>query len=277
MSFDVASNCVSIAYSSCMSEGSYETSVQSIKALCTDFYVNMKVGVKMELPRSRETVLDLFERLRRQHPGMKSFRKFRDELALESAPGEFPQRWVALRSNSVRSGVVNADSFAECYDLHKHVLHVAPAYLTLSPLDIDQIELLYGFDLAATGNHDAIVMDALLSGSPMHAMLDLPEAQPSKFEPSVTMLLGKDRDIEATFEVRTRAGDARGADARPRDVEPGSEPISVYVLLRKHGSLGSLEEMPASLDRLARLGEALVCKRVLPGVIMPLRNAIAAR
>jgi hypothetical protein len=260
-----------------MASGAPDNSIQSIKALCTDFYVNMKVGVKMELPRTRETVLDLFERVRRQHPQMRSFRKYRDELALESTPGEFPQRWVALRSTSVRSGVVNAESFAECYELHKHVLHVAPAYLTLSPLDVEHIELLYGFDLSASGNHDEIVMDALLSGSPMHTMLDLPESQPSKFEPSVTMLLGKNRDIEATFEVRTRAGDSRGAEARPRDVEPGSEPISVYLLLRKHGSMTDLNELTQVLERLSRLGEALVSKRVLPGVISPLRQAIAAR
>lgn len=256
--------------------GSFDNPAQSIKALCTDFYVNMKVGVKMELPRTRESVLDLFERVRKQHATMRNFRKYRDELALESGPGEFPQRWIALRSSSVRSGVVNAESFGDCYELHKQVLQIAPPYLTLSALDIDHVELLYGFDLAATGNHDAIVMDALLAGSPMHAMLELPEASPSKFEPSVTMLLGKHRDIEATFEVRTRAGDSRGAEQRPRDVEPGSEPISVYLLLRRHGSVGSLDELPQILDRLARLGEALVVKRVLPGVISPLRSAIAA-
>ena len=31
----------------------------SYRALCTDFYVNQKISVKMELPRTRETVLDL--------------------------------------------------------------------------------------------------------------------------------------------------------------------------------------------------------------------------
>jgi hypothetical protein len=259
-----------------MAQSDPDTCVDSIKALCTDFYVNLKVGVKMELPRTRETVLDLFERVRKQHPQMRSFRKYRDEFALETAAGEFPSRWLALRTNSLRSGMVNADSFRACYELHALCLQLAPAFLTLSPLDIEHVELLYGFDLSAKGNHDAIVMDALLSGSPMHAMLDLPEASPSKFEPSVTMMLGKHRDIEATFEVRTRAGDSRGADQRPRDVEPGQEPISVYLLLRKHANFTTLDELGGTLDRLSRLGEALVAKRVLPGLIMPLRNTIAA-
>ena len=32
---------------------------ESYRALCSDFYVNLKLGVKMELPRGRDTVLEL--------------------------------------------------------------------------------------------------------------------------------------------------------------------------------------------------------------------------
>ena len=43
---------------------------ESYKALCNDFYVNMKLALKLELPKSRETVLDLYERVRKQYPAM---------------------------------------------------------------------------------------------------------------------------------------------------------------------------------------------------------------
>ncbi len=34
----------------------------SYRALCTDFYVNLKLGLKLDLPRKREEVLEMFER-----------------------------------------------------------------------------------------------------------------------------------------------------------------------------------------------------------------------
>ena len=49
----------------------------SYKALCSDFYINQKLTVKMDLPRSRETVLEFFERVRKQFPQMNQFRRYR--------------------------------------------------------------------------------------------------------------------------------------------------------------------------------------------------------
>jgi hypothetical protein len=37
----------------------------SYRALCSDFYINSKLNVRMELPTNREPVLELFERTRR--------------------------------------------------------------------------------------------------------------------------------------------------------------------------------------------------------------------
>ena len=164
---------------------------ESYRALCTDFYVNQKVAVKMELPRTRETVLDLFERVRRQFPGMSMFRRYRDELALESPQSEMPHRWLAVRNTNIRSGVVNPTSMEEGYSLHRHLLEIAPAYMSISPLDIEYVELLYGFDLAASGNHDAIVLDALIPGSPLSALLDIPGAVPVDAAPLVAWTLGR--------------------------------------------------------------------------------------
>ena len=79
----------------------------SYRALCSDFYVNQKLNVKLDLPRSRETVLDLFERVRREYPDMRSFKRYKDEVALESPQDDGAHRWIAIRSNSIRSGVVN--------------------------------------------------------------------------------------------------------------------------------------------------------------------------
>ncbi|MEL7471757.1 MAG: hypothetical protein AAGK04_00445, partial [Planctomycetota bacterium] len=144
----------------------------SLRAVCTDFYVNQKVSVKLDLPTGRETVLELFERVRKQHGEMSQFRRYREELALETAPGASLNQWLAIRANTIRSGVVNPGMLDEAYTLHRDVLEVTPYFLSISPLDVDYIELLYGFDLAASGNHDAIVYRALWEGTPLGALLD---------------------------------------------------------------------------------------------------------
>ena len=60
----------------------------SLGALCTDFYVNQKLALKLDLPSARETVLDMFDRIRKELPNMDRFRRYDGELALESAEAE---------------------------------------------------------------------------------------------------------------------------------------------------------------------------------------------
>src|SRR5215510_8272174 len=77
---------------------------ESYRAICSDFYVNQKLSLKLDLPRERQTVLDMFDRVRRQYPTMSQFRRYRDEVALESDPSAEQNRWVAIRNNNIRSG-----------------------------------------------------------------------------------------------------------------------------------------------------------------------------
>jgi hypothetical protein len=150
----------------------------SYRALCNDFYVNQRVSLKMDLPMRRDTVLTMFDRVRREHPWMERFRRYNNELALESktpTAGESQhQQWVALRKSSVRSGSVNPETTEEAFRLHKLVLDVAPYFLDISPLDIDHIELLFGFDLVAMGNHDAMAFGALLRSSMLSNFAESP-------------------------------------------------------------------------------------------------------
>lgn len=242
----------------------------SFKALCNDFYVNQKLSVKMDLPRGRETVLDLFERVRKQFSGMTQFRRYRDELALESSPTDSPHRWLAVRANNVRSGVVNPPDLREAYSLHRHVLEVSPYFLNVSPLDIDYVELLYGFDLHAGGNHDAIVFEALYAGSPMAELCDISGASPVECQPVLGICIGNRGELEVQFEVKTR-----GTSQPAKDPDAG-DPISVYLTLRRFGSPKSLEELSDVTAELAAHGEELVQTKVVPKLVVPIRDAIAS-
>ena len=273
---------------------------ESFRALCSDFYVNQKLSVKLDLPTGRETTLDLFERVRKQFGGMSSFKRYRDELALESGSGsEGPQRWLAVKNSNIRSGVVNPVDEGEAYGLHRAVLELAPFFLSISPLDIEYLEILYGFDLAAGGNQDAIVANALLGGSPLEGLLDVDRALPVDFQPLIGLIVKEPVDasavldeslglateaggggesenasrrsgaIEVHFEVKTRSSSASRGDG-------SGEPISVYATLRSYEPVRDLKDLPGALDRLSDEGRSLIEQRVLPCLVTPIREAIGS-
>ncbi len=239
------------------------------RALCSDFYINTKLNVRMELPSNREPVLELFERTRRTYPAMNAFRRYKDELALESAPNAAPHRWLAIKTASVRAGVVNPTSAEEMYSIHRTAMEISPYFLSISPLDIEYIELLYGFDLNASGNHDAIVASALLAGSPMAALVDAAGTSVLDCQPNLGLKLEGDDGLEVHFEVKTRSRARKPGD-------PGAEPISVYLTLRRYDPVTELADLNPQLDELITRGQNLVDEYALPNLLMPLREEIAS-
>lgn len=246
----------------------------SYRALCSDSYVNLRVNLRMDLSMRRDTVLALFERIRRERPDMDRFRRYQNELALESR-GEVADghEWLAIRRTSVRSGSVNPQDENDAYSLHRLVLEAAPYFLDLSPLDVDHLELLYGFDLMAVGNHDQIVSEALLAGSPLGGLALGDGVTTLDCQPVYGVLLEDEHELGATevfVEVKTRMG--------PREIREGAcreEPISVYLTLRRSGPFESIKVFQEVFNGLAQRGESVLENSVIPGVLMPIREAIS--
>jgi hypothetical protein len=244
----------------------------SFTALCSDFYINQKLALKMDLPAARETVLDMCDRIRKQQPHMERFLRYDGEYALESTEAASRYSWMALRQTSVRSGWVNPESLDEAYALHKLILEVAPYYLSISPLDVDYLELVYGFDLEAGDNRNEVIFDALLSDSPLAGLVDAHSEPLLDVQPFVGFALDSSTDTQCFVEVKSRV--------RPADVGTAifsDEPISVYLTVRYYGSLPTIEDFQTTFDRLSRHAESLADDRVIPHVVMPIRNAIVSR
>jgi hypothetical protein len=238
---------------------------ESYRALCSDFYINQKLSLKLDLPRERQTVLDLFDRVRRQYPAMSQFRRYKDEVALESEAASDQNRWVAIRTNNIRSGTVNPAALADAYALHSHVLDVAPFFLSISPLDVDFLELLYGFDIQTERSQDEVVYEALLAHTPLAALLDMPDARVTDCQPLYTMSVKDEQgEIEVSYEVKTRSAGRGGR---------GDEPISVYLTLRRFAPVAEIRQLPGVLSAMARLGEELVDGRAVPHLVVPIRDA----
>ena len=242
----------------------------SYGALCTDFYVNQKLALKMDLPSERETVLHFFDRVRKAVPAMDRFRRYDGELALESGRRDSQYAWLAMRRTSVRTGHVNPDALPEAYAYHKLILELAPFHLTISPLDVDYLELLFGFDLECKSDHDQVVYDALLAGSALGNVLKVRGAKMLDVQPLFGLALSEKGDLQAYFEVKTRTKTRRGSSKAYRD-----EPISIFLTLRRYGPFKVVEDLPKHLEQLTTIAEKLANERLVPNLLTPISRQIA--
>ncbi len=243
----------------------------SFGALCTDFYVNQKIAVKMDLPHDRETVLHFYDRVRQDQPSMSKFRRFTDELALESSRREGAYRWLALRRASIRTGHVNPDTLEEAYALHRLVLRLAPYHLSLSPLDIEYQELLFGFDLEAKANQHEIIYDALFARSPLASLLEYGNARPIDLQPVFGISLDNRLDLQAFFEVKATTSHGQIRANRYR-----TEPVSIFLTLRKIGPIEKPEDLLEGFELLRKHAERLANDHVVPDLLTPISRAITS-
>jgi hypothetical protein len=244
----------------------------SFGALCTDFYVNQKLALKLDLPEARETVLDMFDRVRREMPAMGRFRRYEGELALESPDDNSHYSWLALRRTNIRSGWVNPESLDQAYRLHRLVLEIAPYYLSISPIDVEFLELVFGFDLEAETNRNEVVLQALFGDSPLARLIESHDEAVLEAQPFIGFALNDRCDLQAFVEVKTRARASEIAEQRFDE-----QPISVYLTVRQYGPLGDLKNLATMSGALAGHIERLAEQRVIPNVVVPLRERLMSR
>ncbi len=244
--------------------------MSTFTAFCSDFYVNQKLGLKLDLPERRETVLDLFDRVRRAFPRLSTFQRYEGEVALESDSAEREWQWVALRQTTIRSGHVNPATLADSYNFHKALLEVAPYFLSISPLDIDMLEVVFGFDFETEHDRDSVVFDALLANTPLAHLVDGDFERVIEAQPALGISLGDRGDLQASFEVRTRP-------RVPVAGERGGDPISVFLTVRKFGPLASLDDLKGAFGAVVGHAEHLAETRVIPHLVVPIHEALQAR
>jgi hypothetical protein len=238
-------------------------------SFCSDFYINQKLALTMDLPEGRESVLDLFGRVRKDLPMLDQLRRYETEYALESEEANGAYAWIAMRKTSLRSGWVNPERPEQAYRLHKLLLELAPYYLSVSPLDVDHLELVFGFDFEADHDRDEIIFDALLANSPLGELVDRNREGIIDAQPFVGMSIDEDSRMKAFVEIKTRPD-------RPNTLGSG-DPISVYLTVRAKGPLQSLDELSEVFGALAGHGERICESRLIPSILVPIRQAILAR
>jgi hypothetical protein len=242
-------------------------------ALCDDFYINLNLGTEMELSSQRETILNYFERVQKKYPEMRNFYcRERNDYVLEEDKDGGRYRWCSIEPRRICSGQVNPDSVEGVMEQHRLVLELAPYMLSVSPLDCEALDLLYGFDFTYQGNHNRLVAEALGVSPALERLADFPGSRVINCEPSITLALDEDCRTQCRVSVETRTN-----AYHIRTGEYPEEQLSVYVSARQYGSLDHDVSYVDALEKLAKVCEELVEEHVVANVLQPLARTISLK
>ena len=237
-----------------------------------DFYINLNLNTEIELPTQRDTVLHYFEQMKKAYPDLLRFyRKENGDFVLEGDKDQPEYRWLAIESRRLCSGHVNPPAPEEAYRQHEQVLDLAPHLLSVSDLDCEALDVMYGFDFTYVGNHDELVAEALGLSPAMEGLLEVQGAQVLNYEPSVTLALDEACRLQCRLSIETRS-----TAAQVRTGEFPDEQISVYFAVRQNWG-GGERSFIDSFRRQRAIGEEILAERVIPRIIRPLAQAIASR
>ena len=240
--------------------------------IADDFFVNLNLQTTLELPSGRETVLHFCEAVRKQFPLMTSFyRRESGEYALEGDRDSGTYPWMELQQHRLSAGYFNPPQLEDAYELLRWLLDRSIYFLGVGGLDIECLDVLFGFNLDFQGNRDEIVSQALLGGSPLSALVSEGLFRPLEFEPSMVVALDEGCYLQARLNVETRS-----SSFQVRTGQYDSEPISVYFTIRRYPEPGRLMKGEEGFIEQAEMCEDIASRIVLPSVVYPISAAIAA-
>ena len=238
-----------------------------------DFYVNLNLNTEMDLPTSRDTVLHYFEQMKKAFPDLRNFyTRESGDLVLEGSKENRSYRWLALEPKRLCSGMVNPATTAEAYRQHEMVLELAPHLLTISVLDCEALDVMYGFDFTYEGNHDEVVAEALGLGPGLETLADRSGSRVINYEPTVTLALEESCRLQARVSIETRTN-----AYQVRTGEFGDDQISLYFTVRQYWGAGSDASFLEAFRRQRKIGEEMLHSSIMPRMVRPLAQAIASR
>ncbi|MCA9206068.1 MAG: hypothetical protein KDA59_23615 [Planctomycetales bacterium] len=245
----------------------------SFASCSDDYYVNLNLNTEMELPQGRESVLHFFEQFRKQYPTMRNFyARERGELVLEEDKDSGHYRWTSVEPKRICSGQVNPVVLEDAMKQHRLVLELAPYTLSVSPLDCESLNLMFGFDYTYRGNHNQLLVDALGISPALEKLVEIEGVKVVANEPSIQLAFDPDCRVQCrvSFETRTSAYHIRTG-------EFPEEQLSVYLTARRYGSLEPGETYQEVMQHLAGLCQSLIDNYVAENVLLPLQQTIAIR
>ena len=238
-----------------------------------EFGIFVNLNTKMDLAYQRETVLHFFDSMQKSFPQMTDFdRRDSGEIFLEEDRELGSYRWLTLEPRRVGMGYVNPPSLEDADAYHERVLEVAPFHLSLTNLDCEALDVVFSFDFVYSGNHDEVVAEALAANSPFEGLARLPAGQVLHYEPNITLALDENCRLQCRLGVETRT-----SAYQIRVQQFPEAPISVYLTVRQFWGRQPFATFAEAYRHQCRIGQELLEAHVVPNIVRPLSQAIAAR
>jgi hypothetical protein len=233
----------------------------------------MRLGSQLALPHGRETLLHFFERVQKQFPAMSRFRKTEaGDFNIEEDRSGRSYRWTSLEQKRISAGHVNPQEIEDALRLHTSILETAPHFLGISPVEVDYLDVLFGFDLEFGGNHDEIIAESIFGDSPLACLSDVEGARAVDFQPTVTVALSDDCRLQARIDIVTRTN-----SYQVRTGDYSDDVISVYLILRRYWGDRPKEPMEEMFTKMAKRADVLAQQYIVPKILRPISSAIASR
>ena len=243
-------------------------------SLCDEFYIHANLNTEMELPTGRETLLHFFEQIKKKYPSLQNFygREPNEYVLEEDKQQKGSHRWISAEKKRICSGHMNPPEIEDAIEQHAFVMDTIPYTLSVSPLDCESLNLMYGFEFAYRGNHNELLAEALGMTPAMEKMVDIEGAKLVAFDPSIQIALEDDcrTQCRVSVEPRTTAYHVRTG-------EFPEEQLSVYLTMRRYGSLNSDETYEAKLRDLHQRAVKILDDYVIESIVEPLRAIIAIK
>jgi hypothetical protein len=246
--------------------------MQDFGNVTDEFFVNLNLQTTLALPGERETVLHFFEAVQKEFTEMTSFfQRETGEYVLEGNRDSGRYRWLELHNHRLSAGYFNPPSMAEAYRLHTWLLDRSVYFLGVSGMDVECLDVMFGFNLDFQGNRDAIVGQALLGNSPLAALVNESNTKAIECEPNLVISLDDECYLQARLSLETRS-----SSFQVRTGQYDDEPISVYFTVRRYPQPGMIIKLKESFVRQCGFCEDLTSRIVVPQIIQPIASAIAA-
>lgn len=240
--------------------------------IADEYYLNANLNTEIALPSERGTLLHYFEQIQKRYPTMRNFYcRDKGEYVLEEDKDSGFHRWTTLEAKRIAGGWMNPSSLDEAMDLMRLVFEMIPYTLNVSTLDCESMNLTVGFDFAYRGNHNELLAEAL-GFSPAFERGRSFGGKLIAHDYSLTMALEDDCRTQFRLNVEPRS-----TAYQIRSGEFGEEPLSVYLTVRRYGSLDVGDNYVALLNRLYARVVELLDSFVVDSVLMPVQQAISIK
>jgi hypothetical protein len=237
-----------------------------------DFFVNVCLQTTLPLPQNRETVLNFCQAIQRQFPTMTSLtQRDEQEYVLEGDRESGSYRWMELHSHRLASGYFNPPAVDDAMAMHQWLLERSRSFLDTGGLDVDCLDLSYGFNLDYVGNRDDLVAEALLGQSPLAMLIGGGLGKCIECQPALVVSLDSDCATQARLMVETRCD-----TFQVRTGQYSPDPIGIHMTVRRHPQPGEVINVPEALEELSGLVQDITHRLVIPHVLEPISHLITS-